>query len=187
MGGARGRPQGNRKEAPLSVQVEIVVVHDPEVRRRQVKGIRSFLHSVAARVGDPATSDGGVGAEKARDDGLEGLMGPLEAEVVRVVWPAKAPVSLRVGAAGAERGPAQTPWIHDRPDGDDALARKPFLARSRQGRADLYRAVASDAASLAVSRLLAQFGEAAIRPFVEQVAREPDLRLALRTALPLHE
>jgi hypothetical protein len=39
------------------------------------------------------------------------------------------------------------------------LTRKHVLARSAHGRRDLYRAVAPDAASLAVSRLLAQFGE----------------------------
>ena len=65
------------------------------------------------------------------------------------------------------------------------LARKHVLARSRHGRRDLYRAVVRDVPSIAVLRLLAQFGEAAIRPFVEQVSREPKLRPALRGALPL--
>jgi len=51
------------------------------------------------------------------------------------------------------------------------LARKRVLARSRHGRVDLCRAVAPDAASIAVSRLLAQFEDAAIRPFVEQASR----------------
>jgi predicted transcriptional regulator len=63
------------------------------------------------------------------------------------------------------------------------LARKRILARSRQGGRDLYRAVAPDAAGIAVSRLLARFGEMAIQSFVEQVTREPGLRGALRTAL----
>lgn len=51
------------------------------------------------------------------------------------------------------------------------------------GRRDLYRHVSPDAASIAVSRLLAQFGEAAIGPFVEQVCREPRLRSVLRGAV----
>jgi predicted transcriptional regulator len=65
------------------------------------------------------------------------------------------------------------------------LTRKQVVARSRHGRADLYRAVAPDAASIAVSRLLAQFGETAIRPFVEQVSREPELRPVLHAAVSL--
>jgi predicted transcriptional regulator len=65
------------------------------------------------------------------------------------------------------------------------LTRKQMLARSRHGRADLYRAVAPDAASIAVARLLAQFGETAIRPFLEQVSREPELRPVLHAALSL--
>jgi hypothetical protein len=49
-------------------------------------------------------------------------------------------------------------------------------------RADLYRAAAPDVAGLAVSRLLADFGETAIQPFVEHISRNPELRRVLRAA-----
>jgi hypothetical protein len=62
MGGARGGRQGNRTEAPINLQAEVVVVHDRELHRRQVRAIREFLLSLAARAGDSATSDDGVGA-----------------------------------------------------------------------------------------------------------------------------
>jgi predicted transcriptional regulator len=65
------------------------------------------------------------------------------------------------------------------------LANKGVLAMSRDGRADLYRPVASDAAGIAVPRLLAQFGNAAIKPFVDRVCAEPKLRRKLRAALSL--
>lgn len=64
------------------------------------------------------------------------------------------------------------------------LTSKHVLARSRHGRAHLYRAVAPDAPSIAVSRLLARFGVAAIKPFVEQASQHPRLRAALRASLP---
>ncbi len=112
-------------------------------------------------------------------------MGPLEADVERghVVWAAKAPVSVqRVLQALNER--RATPICYTTVQTVMArLARKAVLARSRQVRADLYRAAAPDVAGLAVSRLLAQFGETAIRPFVEQVCGEPMLRPVLRAAV----
>jgi hypothetical protein len=63
------------------------------------------------------------------------------------------------------------------------LTRKQVLARSRHGQAHLYVAVAPDAVGIAVSQLLSQFGEAAIKPFIEQACREPALQTVLRRAL----
>lgn len=166
-----------------------MVVRDPELHRRQVRAIRNFLLALATRVGEVATSDTDVGAETARGDGLEGLIGPLEAAVVRVVWGTRVPVSVREvlrelnGGRSRPLGYTTVQTVMTR------LTRKQMLARSRHGRADLYRAVdravAPDAASIAVARLLAQFGETAIRPFLEQVSREPELRPVLLAALSL--
>jgi hypothetical protein len=72
----------DRKEAPISLRAEVVVVRDSELHRRQVRAIRNFLLALATSVGDAATSDAGVGAETPGGDDLEGLMGPLEADVV---------------------------------------------------------------------------------------------------------
>jgi hypothetical protein len=94
MGGARSKRLGNRLEGPISLRAEILVTHDPRVRERQVNAIRNFLLALSARLGDSATSDTRVGAQPT-DDGLEALVGPLEADVVRVVWAAKAPLSVR--------------------------------------------------------------------------------------------
>jgi hypothetical protein len=65
MGEAKGRRQGNRKEAPIRLRAEVVVVRDPELHRRQVRAIRNLL-ALATRVGEVATSDTDVGAETAR-------------------------------------------------------------------------------------------------------------------------
>jgi len=94
MGGARGRRQANRNGARLSLQAEVLVVHDPELRRRQLTAIRNFLVTLGSRVSGSPTSDVGVGGGAARVAGLEGLMGPLEADVVRVIWAANAPLRL---------------------------------------------------------------------------------------------
>ena len=185
MGEAGGKRQGNRKEAPISLRAEVVVVHDSGLHRRQMKAITTFLLSLATHVGESATSDADVGAKTARGDGLEELVGPLEADVVRVVWAADAPLSVREVQRGVNEDRSRPLRYTTVQTVMARLTRKHVLARSRRGRADLYRAVAPDAASIAVSRLLAQFGETAIRPLVEQVSREPKLLTALRAALPL--
>lgn len=183
MGGAHGRRHGERPGEPITLQAEVAVVHDAQLYRRQVKAIRNFLLSLAAQVGEPATSDAHVGAESARGDGLEGLIGPLEADVVRVVWAAKAPLAVREVLRQLNKSRAKPVRYTTVQTVMARLTRKQVLARSRRGRGHLYAAVASDAASIAVSRLLAQFGEAAIKPFVEQACREPRLRTAVRRAL----
>lgn len=185
MGGARGRRQANRNEARLSLQGEVLVVHDPELRRRQLTAIRNFLVTLGSRVGESPTSDVGVGGEAARVAGLEGLMGPLEADVVRVIWAANAPLSARHVLRKLNESRSRPLRYTTVQTVMARLARKRVLVRSRYGRVDLYRALTPDAASIAVSRLLAQFEDAAIRPFVEQASREPRLRAALRAALPL--
>jgi hypothetical protein len=66
MGGARGRRQANRNEARRSLQAEVLVVHDPELRRRQLTAIRNLLVTLGSRVGEPPTSDVGVGGGAVR-------------------------------------------------------------------------------------------------------------------------
>lgn len=185
MGGEGKTRRRNRSGPPIRRQVEVVVVNDAELRRRQLRAIRNSLITLASRGGEPPTSDVGVGGGAARVAGLEGLMGPLEADVVRVIWAANAPLSARHVLRKLNEGRSRPLRYTTVQTVMARLARKRVLARSRHGRVDLYRAVAPDAASIAVSRLLAQFEEAAIRPFIEQASREPRLRAALRAALPL--
>jgi predicted transcriptional regulator len=184
MGGARSRRHGSRSEGPISLHAEILVVHDPKVRERQVKAIRNFLLSLSARVGEPTTSDTAVGPPPARDDRLDALVGPLEADVVRVVWAAKAPLSVRQVLRKLNERRSRPLRYTTVQTVMARLTRKDVLERFRHGRRDQYRVVAPDAPSIAVSWLLNQFGEAVIRPFVQHVSREPRLQAALRAALP---
>jgi hypothetical protein len=95
MGGEGKSQRRSRSAVPIGLHVEVVVVDDPALRRRQLKAIRNFLVTLAGRVGDSGTSDVRVGGGTARVDGLEELMGPLEADVVRVLWAANAPLPVR--------------------------------------------------------------------------------------------
>lgn len=178
-----GRRRGRHPGAPIGLRAEVEMVHDPALARRQLSALRKFLLALSDRAA--ANSYPPVGDETPRVDGLEVLMGPLEAEVVRPLWAAKNPLSVRQVLLELNlRRPAalryttvQTVMAR--------LARKQVLARSRSGRRDLYRAAASDAAGLAVARLLAPLGEAAIKPFVEQVGAKPRIRHELTIALSL--
>jgi len=60
------------------------------------------------------------------------------------------------------------------------LARKKILARSRSGRGYIYTPVAADSAEIAVRGVLAEFGDAALARFVEQVELDPGLRARLQ-------
>jgi predicted transcriptional regulator len=175
----RGARQKKHPGVPISLRAEVEVVNDPELARHQVRALRNFLLALSSRVGE-STSYVHVGD---KGEGLERLTGPLEAQVVQVVWAAKAPVSVRQVLTELNQG-RPTPLSYTTvPTVMARLARKEVLARSRQARVDLYRAVASDAAGIAVSRLLAQFGESVVEPFVEQVCRERRLRSVLRGAV----
>src|SRR5260370_975264 len=60
------------------------------------------------------------------------------------------------------------------------LARKKILARSRSGRGYAYTPVAAGSAEIAVHGVLAEFGDAALARFVEQVELDPGLRARLQ-------
>lgn len=174
------------KERPIRVVWEVEVLRDPELARRQVEAIRAFL--IAVRRNRPAlrASDTGIGDRVlARDapsagDRLEGLLGPLEAEVVRQVWAARGAVDVRGILEGLNAGRARALGYTTVQATLARLAGKGVLARTRQGRRDLYASTVADAAGLAVRRLLGTFGEATVSPFVGACLGDP--RLGARLA-----
>ena len=119
-----------------------------------------------------------------RDDAtLEKVLGPLEAEVMRAVWRAKAPVSVRDVLATLNR------------DRRDALAyttvmtvmsrlrEKEILRRTAQGRAYVYEAAVPDAAAIAVRSIVRDFGESAVAQFVDEARADPKLLRRLERLL----
>jgi len=107
----------------------------------------------------------------AEQGGAGSMLGPLEAEVMAVLWRAGAPLPVREVAAELNAGR------------DAALAYTTvmtILARSRSGRRFVYAPVAADTAEIAVRGVLAEFGDAALARFVERAELDPRLRERLR-------
>jgi predicted transcriptional regulator len=109
-----------------------------------------------------------------------GRLGPLEAEVLGVLWRSGRPMSVRevTGTLNAGRGAplAYTTVMTVM----SRLARKGILARSRSGRVYIYAPIAADTAEIAVRGVLAEFGDAALARFVERVELDDGLRGRLR-------
>ena len=107
-------------------------------------------------------------------------LGPLEAEVMAVLWAAGAPVSVREVAdrlnAGREAPLAYTTVMTVL----SRLAGKGILVREQHGRGFVYTPVVADTAEIAVRGVLAEFGDAALARFVERVELDPRLRARLR-------
>lgn len=107
-------------------------------------------------------------------------LGPLEADVMAVVWRASGPVAVRevVDRLNADRAVplAYTTVMTVM----SRLAGKGILAREQVGRGFVYTPVAHDTAEIAVRGVLDQFGDAALARFVEQVELDPRLRARLR-------
>ena len=115
------------------------------------------------------------------DQGVAGgKLGPLEAEVMRVLWGARRPMPVREVAgelnAGRRAPLAYTTVLTVM----SRLARKNILSRARAGRGFVYTPVVADTAEIAVRGVLDEFGDAALARFVERVELDPGLRGRLR-------
>lgn len=116
----------------------------------------------------------------AEQAGRGGRLGPLEAEVMAVLWRAGRPMPVREVAEAVNAGRGSPLAYTTVLTVMTRLAGKNILARSRSGRGYAYTPVAADTAEIAVRGVLDEFGEAALARFVEQVELEPRLRARLR-------
>jgi predicted transcriptional regulator len=107
-------------------------------------------------------------------------LGPLEAEVMSVLWRADAPLSVREVAAALNAGRAAALAYTTVMTVMSRLAGKGILARARSGRRFVYAPVAADTAEIAVRGVLAEFGDAALVRFVERAELDPRLRERLQ-------
>jgi predicted transcriptional regulator len=111
------------------------------------------------------------------------VLGPREAEIMRVLWSADQPMSVR---AVLERLNARSkaPLAYTTVMTVMArLADKGILRRSMNGRGYLYETDVPDAAAIAVRNLVRDFGEAAIAGFVDEANSDPKLRARLERLL----
>ena len=101
------------------------------------------------------------------------MFGPLETEVMKLVWDTRRPVAVRevvdqLNERRSERLAYTTVMtVMTR------LAEKGVLTRVREGRGYLYEAAAPDEAGLAVRGVMREFGDAALAHFVEEARADP--------------
>ena len=108
------------------------------------------------------------------------MRGPLEAEVMAVLWRANRPLPVRDVAAELNAGRDTALAYTTVMTVMSRLAGKGILARSRSGRRFVYAPMAADTAEIAVRGVLAEFGDAALARFVERAELDPGLRERLR-------
>ena len=107
-------------------------------------------------------------------------LGPLEAEVMAVLWRADGPVSVR-GVVVRLNTRRSAPLAYTTVMTVlSRLAGKGILVREQQGRGFVYTPAVADTAEIAVRGVLAEFGDAALARFVERVELDPRLRARLR-------
>ena len=107
-------------------------------------------------------------------------LGPLEAEVMEVLWRAGRPLPVREVATALNAERTATLAYTTVMTVMSRLAGKGILARSRAGRRFVYAPVAADAAEIAVRGVLEEFGDAALARFVQRAELDPALRERLR-------
>jgi predicted transcriptional regulator len=117
----------------------------------------------------------------------ERLLGPLEAEVMAVLWKSREPLTVRelLGRLNEGRHPhlAYTTVMTVM----NRLAEKGALRRDRRGRGYAYEPTADDAAGIAVQNVLRDYGDAALAQFVDQARADPRVLRRLERLLEEEE
>jgi predicted transcriptional regulator len=114
---------------------------------------------------------------------LSSVLGPLEAEVMRVMWSGQERMSVRAVLGRLNEG-RRPPLAYTTVMTVMArLAEKEILRRERDGRGYVYEAAVPDAASIAVRGVVRDFGVAAIAGFVDEARADPELRRRLEKLL----
>lgn len=110
-------------------------------------------------------------------------LGPLERELMGVLWQSDEPMTVRE-VLSVVNGRRAEPLAYTTVMTTLArLADKGLAARDRAGRAHRYWPVASDIASVAVRQVVSEFGDEALASFVDQVSDDADLRARLTRLL----
>jgi predicted transcriptional regulator len=113
----------------------------------------------------------------------EKVLGPLEREVMEVLWSAERPMSVRHVLAELNRRRREPLAYTTAMTVLARLADKEILARVREGRGYVYEPAVSDAAQIAVRGVMRDFGDAAIARFVDEARADPQMLQRLRALL----
>jgi predicted transcriptional regulator len=109
-----------------------------------------------------------------------GLLGPLESEIMQVLWAAPEPLSVRAVLEDINRARRRPLAYTTVMTVMARLADKEILVRHKDGRGYVYEAAVADAAGIAVRDVIRGFGESAVASFVEQARSDPKLAKRLR-------
>jgi predicted transcriptional regulator len=108
------------------------------------------------------------------------VLGPLEFEVMDVLWRADEAVPVRVVLAALNRRRDSPLAYTTVMTVLSRLAERGVASREPDGRGYAYRAVAGSVTEIAVARILADHGDAALISFVDQINTDEQLRSRLR-------
>jgi predicted transcriptional regulator len=116
-------------------------------------------------------------------DELSRVLGPLEAEVMEVMWSAAGRMTVRAVLDRLNDG-RDSPLAYTTVMTVMArLAEKDILRRQLDGRGYVYEPIVADAAAIAVRSVVRDFGEAAVAQFVDEARADPKLRRRLERLL----
>lgn len=118
-----------------------------------------------------------------RDDGVEKVLGPLEAEVLREIWALDRPAAVRELLERLNAGRSQHLAYTTVMTVMSRLEEKGVLRRRREGRGYIYEAAVEDAAGIAVRDVMRDFGEDALAQFAAAARADPALRRRLERLL----
>lgn len=109
--------------------------------------------------------------------------GPLESEVMGVVWGAGRPVAVREVVDDLNESRSEPLAYTTVMTVMSRLAEKDALSRRKSGRSYVYEANAPDAAGIAVKDVLRAYGDVAVAHFVDEARADPSLRRRLQRLL----
>ena len=116
-------------------------------------------------------------------DAVARVLGPLEAEIMRVMWQTRSPLTVREVLERLNDG-RDAPLAYTTVMTVMArLAEKDVLRRELNGRGYQYVAAVPDEASIAVRTVVRDFGEAALAQFVDEARADPKMLRRLRRLL----
>jgi predicted transcriptional regulator len=104
-----------------------------------------------------------------------GLLGPLEGEVMEVLWAAPEPLTVRAVLELLNGGRRPTLAYTTVMTVMARLAEKEVLRRVKAGRGYVYEPAVADEAGLAVRDVIRDFGDSAMAHFVEEARADPRL------------
>ena len=111
------------------------------------------------------------------------VLGPLETEIMEVLWAAGRPMNVREVLARLNEQRSEPLAYTTAMTVLARLADKQILARARDGRGYVYEPAVSDAAQIAVRGVMRDFGDAAMARFVDEARADPQMLERLRRLL----